>query len=779
MEPTHPLPLPPHFASPPSSPSGPSPTDAYISSLLRFGTTSTMLRTLCGGMHILDFFTRTPDLYSQVLPASWRAWFRGQDIARVLDFLMRDDVSGFDDGRAQADVYDADEDDIGKDEDPQRYADPSAPPPPSLVRFVKDVRMHLLDREWREPPGAPTHRLPRPLALGMKVKKLHEVEHFAAFVDRLAKDISSTPVDAGGQGAEPDGEGKRSNEITHVADFGSGQNYLGRALACPPYSRNIIAIESREHNIAGARGIDVLAKLAPKKVVWRNKKEWKKVKDDAKARGEKVKWNRREEMRNDLNVDGREEACEECGTNGEKEEVNGANGDANADEASPLEMTEKAAEDLPEEFRNVGLEDLAADEVKSTQTKAFSPNNSYTKKKTTLEVSSTGRGTIQYVTHRLEDGNLSNVIGQILDPSKVDQQPTAEIKEAASSTDTPLLTSSPSVTPTTTARDPGLMVISLHSCGNLLHHGLRSLTLNPSVRAVAMIGCCYNLLTERLGPPSYKLPQLRPNHPRLEATANAHDPHGFPMSARYAAYRIPGTSGDTGVRLNITARMMAVQAPQNWGPRDSDAFFTRHFYRALLQRVMLERGIVEAPKVRAGTTDNAASGEKDAAGYYVVGGRQVGGPVSPAGTGDESGDPLVIGTLPKSCYRSFVAYVRGAVSKILSAPSVSPYTTTSDTPSSSSTSEDERKRLIAERMTAPALSDADIAAYEAAYAERRKELSVVWSLMAFSAGVVEAMIVVDRYCWLREQEGVKRAWVQTAFEYGLSPRNLVVVGVKG
>ncbi|KAK7561495.1 methyltransferase domain-containing protein [Phyllosticta paracitricarpa] len=730
MEPKHPLPLPPHFASLPHSPSGPSPTDVYIDSLLRFGTTSTMLRTLCGGVHILDFFTRTPDLYSQVLPASWRAWFRGQSVERVLDFLMRDDVAGFDDGRRAQDddAYDAADEEIGKDEVPQGYDAPSAPPPPSLVRFVKDVRMHLLDREWSEPPGASTHRLPRPLALGMKVKKLHEVEHFAALVDRLAKDISRCS----------------SNEITHVADFGSGQNYLGRALACPPYNRNIIAIESREHNIAGAREIDVLAKLAPKKVVWRNKKEWKKVKDDAKARGEKVKWNRREEMRQDADVEGNEEACEECGTDVQKGEVNGANGDANADLATtPQDTTKKAAEDLPEEFRN-----------------------------TTLEVSSTGRGTIQYVTHRLEDGNLSNVMGQILDPSKIDQQPTAEIKEAASSTDTPLLTSSPSVTPTTTAQDPGVMVISLHSCGNLLHHGLRSLTLNPSVRAVALIGCCYNLLTERLGPPSYKLPQLRPNHPRLEATANAHDPHGFPMSKHYAEYQIPGTS-ECGVRLNITARMMAVQAPQNWGPRDSDAFFTRHFYRALLQRVMLERGIVEAPKVRASSQNNNNKNEEAAeneTGYYVVGGRRVGGPVSPAGTGDESGDPLVIGTLPKSCYRSFVSYVRGAVSKILS----SPCTTSTSTPE-----QDHRTKLIAERMTAPALSDADIAAYEAAYAERKKELSVVWSLMAFAAGVVEALIVVDRYCWLREQEGVSRAWVQTAFEYGLSPRNLVVVGVKG
>ncbi|KAK8187166.1 methyltransferase domain-containing protein [Phyllosticta capitalensis] len=745
MEPKHPLPLPPHFASLPSSPDGPSPTDAYISSLLRFGTTSTMLRTLCGGVHILDFFTRTPDLYSQVLPASWRAWFAGQSVERVLEFLMRDDVAVYDDGRA------------GRD--------PNSPPPPSLVRFVKDVRMHLLDREWREPAGAPTHRLPRPMALGMKVKKKHEVEHFAAFVDRLAKDSSS------------------SNEITHIADFGSGQNYLGRALACPPYNRNIIAIESREHNIAGAREIDVLAKLAPKKVVWRNKKEWKKVKDDAKARGEKVKWNRREEMRSDANGDGTNgDACEEC-ADGQKED------DAEVTSPAPETTTEKAAEELPEELKNVGLEELAVDDAATTPSKPFSPNNTYTKKKTTtttLEVSSSGRGTIQYVTHRLEDGNLSNVIGQILDPSKVssDQQPSLEIKAAASSTDTPLVTSSPAVTPTSKATDPGLMVISLHSCGNLLHHGLRSLTLNPRVRAVAMIGCCYNLLTERLGPPSYKLPQLRPNHPRLEATANAHDPHGFPMSARYAEYVVPGTN-DAGVRLNITARMMAVQAPQNWGPADSDAFFTRHFYRALLQRVMLERGVVEAPKVRS-STHEGEEGE-GAGGYYVVGGRTVSGPVSPAGTGDESGDPLVIGTLPKSCYRSFVAYVRGAVAKMLSGTPTSPYTTTpsSNPPSTSSSSSSssqpggDRTALIAATMTSPALSDATIAAYETAYAERKKQLSVVWSLMAYAAGVVEALIVVDRYCWLREQEGVERAWVQTVFEYGLSPRNLVVVGVKG
>jgi hypothetical protein len=50
--------------------------------------------------------------------------------------------------------------------------------------------------------------------------------------------------------------------------------------------------------------------------------------------------------------------------------------------------------------------------------------------------------------------------------------------------------------------------------------------------------------------------------------------------------------------------------------------------------------------------------------------------------------------------------------------------------------------------------------------------------MAFSAGVVEAVIVVDRWLWLKEQKEVEHAWVEPVFEYKHSPRNLVVVGIK-
>jgi len=245
-------------------------------------------------------------------------------------------------------------------------------------------------------------------------------------------------------------------------------------------------------------------------------------------------------------------------------------------------------------------------------------------------------------------------------------------------------------------------------------------------------GCCYNLITERLGPPTYKLPSLRSNHPRLTQTAEAHDPHGFPMSARLCNQ---DTSSGKGVRLNITARMMAVQAPQNWGKKDSEDFFKRHFYRALLQRIFMDKGIVPAPAPADVENNNGSP-----LGWSAGGGTA----------------PIILGSLRKSCYESFVSYVRGALEKLVNDPT--------------------RGEQFTEKMAS--MSDEEIRGYEADFKERGKELSVMWSLMAFSAGVIEAAIVVDRYLFLKEQDEIADAWVEPVFEFKHSPRNLVVVGIK-
>lgn len=245
-----------------------------------------------------------------------------------------------------------------------------------------------------------------------------------------------------------------------------------------------------------------------------------------------------------------------------------------------------------------------------------------------------------------------------------------------------------------------------------------------------MVGCCYNLVTERLGPWTYKLPVLRPPNARLTQTSSAYDSHGFPMSERLASYH---HQGGLGIRMNITARMMAVQAPRNWTKADCDSFFTRHFYRALLQRIFLDRGIVEHPQL----ADD------------VMGG------ASPRGWSG-GGQPIILGSLRKSCYASFIAYVHGAIAKLVDGAEQGSWI----------------KDCLAD------LTDDEIMEYEKKYQGKRHELSVIWSLMAFSAGVLESAIVVDRWLWLKEQDEVADCWVQSVFDHKQSPRNLVVTGIK-
>ncbi|XP_014559799.1 hypothetical protein COCVIDRAFT_35078 [Bipolaris victoriae FI3] len=660
MGPDTPLPLPAEFTN----------TDEYVESLLEFATSSWLLQTLCGGVHILDFYTRSPDLYSHILPQTWRDWFKTRDIMDILDLLMREDLGQFD---------------VKQPGVSENWRDGS-PPPRELLDYIKTVRKHLLARDFPPPnsnitAGKPA--IPRHIAMGMKVKKVHEVDNFARYIERLTAEI----------------EASKKKPITHLVDFGSGQNYLGRALAAAPYSKHIVAVESKQHNIEGAKNMDMLAKLVPKPIVMRNKKEYR-------AKIGKVK----------------------------KGKENGVNTSTASSSADALAQGEDAQADSQ------------TNEITSSPPTEHEP------------IYNEGHGSVQYVEHIIKDGDLTPVIDQVLDTTRVPEE--AVTQDSAVVAEATNLDAVPKPT------DVNAMVISLHSCGNLVHYGLRSMMLNAHISAVAMVGCCYNLLTERLGPPTYKLPTLRANHPRLESTSSAFDPNGFPMSEKLANYPLPyapldSRSGETaeqpkGVRLNITARMMAVQAPFNWGPVDSDLFFTRHFFRALLQRIFLDRGVVSAPLHDQGLTGSAvsANGHTSQVNWTPPNGR------GPGLSSDGTTTPLTIGTLRKFAYSDFVSYVRAAIAKLTADNSfceIDP-------------------NFIKEKMDG--LTDDDIRDYEVRYAERKKELSVMWSLMAFSAGVVEAVVVTDRYLWLKEQEEVEHAWVEPVFEYKHSPRNLVVVGLK-
>jgi hypothetical protein len=201
------------------------------------------------------------------------------------------------------------------------------------------------------------------------------------------------------------------------------------------------------------------------------------------------------------------------------------------------------------------------------------------------------------------------------------------------------------------------------------------------------------------------------------------------MSKYYENYLSSGAT--TGVKLNITARALAVQAPYNWGAKDSEVSFTRHFFRALLQRILVDQNILLKPSVpEDGFTD----------GIYP----------------EAKTNSIILGSLPKAAFKSFTAYVRAATIKMSRDPIYG--------------------SQVQDRIAT--LTDEEIRCYEAQYLYAKKHMSVVWSLMAFSAQLVEAIIVVDRWQFLREQESVKECWVQPVFDYSESPRNLAVIGLK-
>jgi hypothetical protein len=128
-------------------------------------------------------------------------------------------------------------------------------------------------------------------------------------------------------------------------------------------------------------------------------------------------------------------------------------------------------------------------------------------------------------------------------------------------------------------------------------------------------------------------------------------------------------------------------------------------------------------------------------------------------SGFESTEPVIIGSLRKGCYNSFREYVRGALEKLSGDP--------------------ERCARIQLHEKMGQITDEEVEGYAKRFEGMKKELSVTWSLMAFSAGVVESLIVVDRWLFLREHPDlVKDCWVETVFDYQQSPRNLVVVGIK-
>ncbi|KAI9315268.1 methyltransferase domain-containing protein [Dichotomocladium elegans] len=108
------------------------------------------------------------------------------------------------------------------------------------------------------------------------------------------------------------------------------------------------------------------------------------------------------------------------------------------------------------------------------------------------------------------------------------------------------------------------LLCGLHACGDLSSLMLRLFVESEEIGSLVNVGCCYHFLTEE---------------------------QGFPMS-EFIKNKLR-------YRSTSTANMLACQTPSRWLDRSAEALkaFEHHFFRALLQHIMVDKGLA--------TVDNA------------------------------------------------------------------------------------------------------------------------------------------------------------------------------
>lgn len=107
------------------------------------------------------------------------------------------------------------------------------------------------------------------------------------------------------------------------------------------------------------------------------------------------------------------------------------------------------------------------------------------------------------------------------------------------------------------------LLCGLHTCGDLASMILRLFTASPEITCLVNVGCCYHFLSEQ-------------------------SPHcGFPLSE---------TIKKTNLFIGHTARMLSSQVPERWVEKADDTLIAleHHFFRALLQQIMVEKGLAVA-----------------------------------------------------------------------------------------------------------------------------------------------------------------------------------------
>ncbi|KAI9488371.1 methyltransferase domain-containing protein [Zychaea mexicana] len=125
--------------------------------------------------------------------------------------------------------------------------------------------------------------------------------------------------------------------------------------------------------------------------------------------------------------------------------------------------------------------------------------------------------------------------------------------------------------------DEKWLVCGLHACGDLSSLMLRLFIKSNAITSLVNVGCCYHFLTEE-------------HQPRNNESPSSSIPAGFPLSGF--------VKDQLDYRMGSIAHMLACQTPSRWSDKQEETLksFEHHFFRALLQYIMVEKGLAHVDK---------------------------------------------------------------------------------------------------------------------------------------------------------------------------------------
>lgn len=88
-----------------------------------------------------------------------------------------------------------------------------------------------------------------------------------------------------------------------------------------------------------------------------------------------------------------------------------------------------------------------------------------------------------------------------------------------------------------------------------------------------------------------------------------------------------------------------------------------------------------------------------------------------------------------------------------------------------------RRAMNALGIDSDKLSSETLCQYETRYRGYEGRISILWTLGVLSCKIVESVVAMDRYWYIREQ-GAEKVDIVPIFDYAISPRNLMIIATK-